>query len=78
MKDILQEEFDKWSEPITGSTSDVNLSSHGRAFVGGFVAGLRHAAKMCNELEQHYEHTIAPQQCAYNISQRAGSFHGHD
>lgn len=70
MKNILQEEFDKWSEPITGNTCDVNLSSHGRAFVAGYIAGLRNAAKLLNQL--HDAETLKSDPSGFKP--RAGSF----
>lgn len=37
-KEVLQEFFDRWSVPIAGNRSDVMLSSHGRAFIAGWLA----------------------------------------
>ena len=37
-KEVLQELFDQWSVPITGQSSDVLLSSHGMAFIAGWLA----------------------------------------
>jgi hypothetical protein len=48
------------------------------AFQAGYIAGMKEAAKVCDDLGQHYEHTVATEQCAHNITKRAGSFHGHD
>lgn len=40
----IQSAFDAWSEPITGSRADVMLSSHGRAFIAGWLARGKHDA----------------------------------
>jgi len=34
----IQSAFDEWSEAITGHKADVMLSSHGRAFIAGWMA----------------------------------------
>ena len=38
----IQSAFDAWSEPITGNRADVMMSSHGRAFMAGWDAALKH------------------------------------
>ena len=37
-REVLQAAFDAWSEPITGNVCDVMQSSHGRAFIAGWLA----------------------------------------
>lgn len=34
----IQTAFDAWSEPITGNRCDVQQSSHGKAFIAGWMA----------------------------------------
>ena len=34
----IQSAFDEWSEAITGCRADVMQSSHGRAFIAGWMA----------------------------------------
>lgn len=66
----IQKAFDEWSEPITGGSCDINLSSHGRAFISGYVAGLRNAAKLLNQL--HDAEVLKSEPSGFRP--RAGSF----
>lgn len=40
----IQAEFDDWSRKITGGVSDVLQSSHGQAFIAGWIAREDYAA----------------------------------
>ena len=50
MEDIIQKKFDEWSRPITGSVSDRELSSHGKAFTAGWLAALKSVSGLVNQL----------------------------
>ena len=45
----IQTAFDEWSEPITGLSADMNLSSHGRAFEAGWLAAQKYIIQILAE-----------------------------